>query len=193
MPRRPGDAVARHRGTDALQPGHWRHGQGPPGPRDRRPGRADGLRDRRDRNPVQTAQPQPRASGLVTAGSSRQTGVRTLGTGSADRATERHVALQARRADPHGSGPGHRAGIRGRRRRLLPIARGHHRHVSERPDSHRRRAASGRPGRRATDTTTRGVAGRIRFRNGPAEDRHPATATQAQHRLLALRRTTRRR
>ena len=65
----------------------------------------------------------------------------------------------------------------------LPRARRHDRHVSERADPHRPRAAPGRPRGRAAVARARGVAEVVRLRVGPAEDRHAAAARSREHRL----------
>ena len=69
----------RHRRAHAVQSGGRRHREGPSGSRDRRARRPDGPRDRRHRHPVQAAQSQPRAGGLVAARAGGQEGLRRLG------------------------------------------------------------------------------------------------------------------
>ena len=133
-PRRarwPVHAVDRHRRAHAVQSGDRRHCEGSSRARDRCARRADGPRDRRDRHPVQAAQPQPRAGGLVAARAGRQEGLRTLGEGGARRRAEHRVVdRQAGRRSlvEHGqrgwSGDGRRRCVR------VPRAGHHDRHVS---------------------------------------------------------------
>ena len=65
--RRDLHAVDGHGRAHAVQSGDRRHGEGTPRSRDRRARRPDGARDRRDRHPVQAAEPQPRSGGVVAA------------------------------------------------------------------------------------------------------------------------------
>ena len=71
----------------------------------------------------------------------------------------------------------------GRRRVRVRRARGHDRHVPERPDSHRARAAAGGARRRAAVARARRIAEVVRLRVGPAEDRHAAAARSREHRF----------
>ena len=72
-------ALARHGRAHAVQSGGRRDGEGSSGSGDRRARRADGARDRRDRHPVQAAEQQPRAGGLVAARAGGQAAVRDVG------------------------------------------------------------------------------------------------------------------
>ena len=63
------------------------------------------------------------------------------------------------------------------------VDRRHDRHVPQRADSHRARAAAGRPLRRAAVVRSRGVAEGARLRVGPPEDRHAAAARPREHRF----------
>ena len=168
---------ARHRRADAVQPGDRRHGERPPGPRDRRARRPDGPRDRRDRHPVQAAQPQPRAGGVVAARAGRQAALRRVGARRALGRAEHHAGCCG--------APGACSSSDGRVTGLafeegdavaLPRAGGHDRHVPQRAGAHRRRAAAGRPRRRAADARAGRVAARLRLRDGPAQDRNAAAA-----------------
>ena len=76
----------------------------------------------------------------------------------------------------------------GRRRCVrVPRARRHDRHVSERPDSHRPRAAAGGTRGRAAVARARRVAEVVRLRVGAAEDRHAAAARSREHRFRSRR------
>ena len=69
-----------HHRPHAVQSGDRRNREGPPCPRDRRARRPDGAGDRRHRHPVQAAQSQPRAGGLVAARPGRQARLRRVGS-----------------------------------------------------------------------------------------------------------------
>ena len=157
--RRPGWAARsaictlsrRHRRAHAVQSGDRRHRQGPSGPRDRRARRADGPRDRRDRHPVQAAQPQPRARGLVAAGAGRQAASTARGCATTLEARAEH-RLDLRQGRPRFSSSADGStglALEDGDASCVPRARRHDRHVPERPGSHRPRAASGGPRRRA--------------------------------------------
>ena len=82
--------------------------------------------------------------------------------------------------------PRHRHG-----RRRAPRVRRADRHdgdVSERPDSRRSRAATGRTARRAAVANARRVDQVVRLRGRPVEDRHAAAAPSRQHRFRPRRR-----
>ena len=98
--RRALHAVAGHGRAHAVQSGRRRHGEGPPGSRDRRARRTDGTRHRRDRHPVQAAQPQPRSGGLVAARASRQEAVCRVGLRRVVGRTEYHLDSRQGRTHP---------------------------------------------------------------------------------------------
>ena len=111
-------AVGRDRRADAVQSGDRRHREGPPGSRDRRARRPDGPRDRRDGHPVQAAQPQPRAGGLVAARAGRQARVRRVGArGAVGRSPNITWLFGAPARILRRRRSRHRPGVRGRRRR----------------------------------------------------------------------------
>ena len=180
LPRRAVHAVARDGGADAVQSGDRRHGEGPSRPRDRRAGRTDGPRHRRDRHPVQAAQSQPRAGGVVAARAGGQAALRRMGARARSR-REPNITWLFRRAGPDSDDgrPRHGPRVRGRRRGDVRRARRHDRHVPQRARAHRRRAAAGGPRRRAADARAGRVAARLRLRDGPAQDRHAAAARSA--------------
>ena len=175
-------------GAHAVQSRGRRHGEGPSRSRDRRARRPDGPRDRRDRHSVQAAQSQPRSGGLVAARAGRQEGLRRTGCArrsSAEPNIEWMIGRAGRMLVEHGRVVGLAHG--GRRRVRLRGAGRHDRHVPERPDPHRSRAASGRPGRRAAVARAGRIAEVVRLRVGPAEDRHAAAARSREHRLRRAR------
>ncbi len=121
-----------HRRVDALQSGGRRHGEGASRPRDRRAWRLDGAGDRRDRDPIQAAQPQPRSGGLVAPCAGRQIALRRLGPRSAGGATWHRVGVgpgwpRAQRRRPRSW-----VGARGRNRAGLSRVGDHDGHVPER-------------------------------------------------------------
>ena len=173
--RRDLHAVRRDRGAHAVQSGDRRHGEGTPGPRDRRARRADGARDRRDRDPVQAAEPQPRTGGLVAA---RPGGQAPLQRSGCSDALGRSRASPGSSAAPVGSSSRRRrcrrARARERRDYSLPRAGRHDRHVPQRTRARRPRSATVGARRRTAVARSRGVDQVDRLRVGAAEDRHAA-------------------
>ena len=90
------DDESRHHRPDELQPGHRRSGQGADRPRDRRPGRRDGPRHRRDGHPVPHAQPDQGAGHAQPPRPGGQKGVSVL-----DEAPHRRAAEPQRPAGNH--------------------------------------------------------------------------------------------
>ena len=181
--------IGGHGRAHAVQSRGRRHGEGPSGSRDRRARRADGR--------ARSTRPASSSSCSIEAAAPRS-GRR--GRRRTRRSTAQWVreALEAEpniewlirpgRADHRRAGTDRRPGAGGRRRVCVPRARRHDRHVPERPDSHRPRAASGRPRRRTAVARSRRLAEVVRVRMGPAEDRHAASARSREHRLRSARR-----
>ena len=149
-------ALGCHRGAHAVQSGNRRHGQGTSRPRDRRPGRADGCRDRCDGDPVQAAEPQPRPCGLVSSRAGRQAGLQRVGQRTPCLGTEHRLDFCAGPFGSRRSWTRRGAAAGGRPGCALPGACDHHGNVPERTDSRRPRAAPGWPCRRTAVQGSRG-------------------------------------
>ena len=184
---RPGDpSGVDHRGH-VLQSGDRRSRQRPSGPRDRRPGRADGPRRRPRRHPV--PRPQP-AQGAGRPRPARPGGSPALCCGDAKRRPQ-YAESDGDRGRSGRSGAVGRTGFGPQARR-----RPHHRrrrggvddrHLPARPDPYRRPDDSGRPGGGGALDGVVKNAGTAGICPGAAEDRHPAAAGWPDHRLGAAR------
>ena len=124
-------------------------------------------------------------SGLRGAG--RQAPIRRVGQVGARGASRTSSGSSDGRADPCGGGRVTGLELEAGDRSPLPIARGHNRHVPQRPDPRRPRAATA-PGRAGEPPSARSrrVAQVVRFRVGAPEDRNAPSTSIAKHRLLAI-------
>ena len=119
-------------GQHALQPGHWRHGEGPSGPGAGRPGGRDGQSRRPGLHPVPAAQPEQGPRCLVPPGPGRPAG-----------GSENHEAHPGKAGEPVGEAVGNRGHFnRGRRG-----VRGGHPHRGGLPGEGRHRRHRHSPGR----------------------------------------------
>ena len=129
-----------------CNPGGWWNGEGSSRSGDRRARRVDGTCHRRDRHSVQTAQPQPRSGGVVTAGTSRQAGLQRMGGVDSRRAAGHLVDHRQGRQHPHRRRPRRRARAGDRRALQVRLADCDHRHVPQWPRARGPRSAPGRTG-----------------------------------------------
>ncbi len=177
----------------AVQPGSRRDREGSSRPRDRRAGRTDGDRDRRDGHSVQAAQSQPRSRGLVAARAGRQAPLQRMGTRGAAATPDDRLDHRAGRTDSARQQRRCRSGARVGRHVSLPRARDHDGHIPERPRARRPRSAAVGAGGRASVERSGRVDQVARLHVGTTEDRHAAASRSQIDRLLALRARARRR
>ena len=134
------DHESRQGRLHVVQSGGGRPGQGAPRQGGRRPGRADGAHDRRDRHPVPDPQHEKGTGGPGDARAGRQGGLLPGDEEGPGGTAEPASQAGGRRAAYFGRQPGYRRGDRMGRAHRGTVGRADDRHVPERPDPCRLRA-----------------------------------------------------